>query len=996
MRRIQLGRGPGVVGPWLGSSTLCGTMLARVVLLGSPWVILADGEAVGLRPTIRDQALAYLAYAGAPVTRDRLGYLFWADAPDEVARHNVRQLLKRIRRLRWVFGAGEVEATGDAVRWAVETDVGALRSAADAAIPGPTAGAELLAGFERNATLEYESWLLAERDCVREELRAYALSAVADAERAGEPARAAEILHPLLDGHDAAELLPRYMELRVRAGERTAAVAMFERVAARLRDELGVEPPPRATDLMGRLAGAVEAPADRAELGRTDEVEEIQRLLAQPDCRLLTLLGPGGIGKSTLAGMVADAAAWRYPDGAVSISLEALTDPDGLPTKIALGLGGTLDARLEATPLLLQTLGDRQLLLALDNAEHLPGGWVLFSALLRACPRLQILVTSRERLRLPEEWVYEVHGLSDPDAVALVQRRARQVAPGVDVTRDDALAISRVVGGSPLGIELAAPWLRVMPPAEVATAIGRDASTLSGGEGGSRHRSLDATMAHSWRLASPEERQAVEALSVFAAPYSRELACTVAEMTTTTLRGLVDKSLVQRRRDGRFASHPLVRQYAAARLAADDPRRRAVRTRHAHAVLGLLDPPPADPTPDQISMVDDAVAAWRHTVDKTDGKLLHRSAEGFAALLDAVGRCRHGLQLLSEAESAAGRGRDGSPGATGAVKAGQAALLFQLGRREEAAAAAEAALAAATEAGDDRSRILSLLALARARKWLAGDEAQYATALEALPLAESLGDPVLIAKARNELGCSAPTFEECREHLLRGLAAIPADVAPSLRTWLVANLGNVAWALGDMTAALEYAEESRRLAEAAHSDARIATVLADLAFTHAEAGNLARARAVIAEAEDACRGTEVPDAKAFVVLVAGEIELESGEREAARERMQQALRVTTAVGNEPLTLRALRLHGQLLIDEGRTDEGLGILAFVLPRAGRSGDVTSEIINPRIWRERTAGLDDERVRRAQAWARDEGIEQLAAAALLDTSSHGTSTASPRPA
>ena len=149
-------------------------------------------------------------------------------------------------------------------------------------------------------------------------------------------------------------------------------------------------------------------------------------------------------------------------------------------------------------------------------------------------------------------------------------------------------------------------------------------------------------MAHSWRLASPEERLAVEALSVFAAPYSRELACTVAEMTTTTLRGLVDKSLVQRRRDGRFASHPLVRQYAAARLAADDPRRRAVRTRHAHAVLGLLDPPPADPTPDQISMVDDAVAAWRQAVETTDGELLHRCAEGFAALLDAVGRCGSG------------------------------------------------------------------------------------------------------------------------------------------------------------------------------------------------------------------------------------------------------------------------------------------------------------------------------------------------------------------
>jgi hypothetical protein len=111
--------------------------------------------------------------------------------------------------------------------------------------------------------------------------------------------------------------------------------------------------------------------------------------------------------------------------------------------------------------------------------------------------------------------------------------------------------------------------------------------------------------------------------------------------------------------------------------------------------------------------------------------------------------------------------------------------------------------------------------------------------------------------------------------------------------------------------------------------------------------------------------------------------------------MRDAIRVAADSSNEPLTLQALRLHGQILMDEGRTDEGLGILAFVLPRSGRKGDFTSEIINPRVWRERTAGLDDERIRHAQAWARDREIEQLVAAALLDTGSRGRSPASPRP-
>ena len=229
----------------------------------------------------------------------------------------------------------------------------------------------------------------------------------------------------------------------------------------------------------------------------------------------------------------------------------------------------------------------------------------------------------------------------------------------------------------------------VAPPARIAAQIERDATILADGarDAPPRHRSLDNAMAHSWRLASARERAAVEALSVFASPFPVDLAVEVAEVGPVVLRRLVDRSLLHRRSDGRYASHPLVRQYAAARLASDDPRRQAVRRRHARAVLGQL----AGDGAGERAGFEDVVRAWRSASSMRSCDLLGSAAEPMADLLDAAGRYRVGLQLLRDALAVVERGGTPDPATLAALRWGESWLLYRLGHHREAAAAAEAA-----------------------------------------------------------------------------------------------------------------------------------------------------------------------------------------------------------------------------------------------------------------------------------------------------------------
>ena len=351
-------------------------------------------------------------------------------------------------------------------------------------------------------------------------------------------------------------------------------------------------------------AGMKNLPAPRTSfVGRASELDEIDRLLGDPDCRLLTLVGPGGAGKTRLALEAAGRRIERYPHGVHFVPLVSVASPELLAPAVAESIQFAIDgvhSGFSAQEQLLDYLGERSTLLVLDNFEHLVEGADLLAEIIERAPKVELLTTSRERLNVQSEWVLDVHGLGLTEngdggsgALRLFVERATQVEPGFSLDDDEDLEARRICGlvdGLPLGIELAASWVSVLSCAEIADEIERNIDFLATSmrDVPERHRSLRAAFDQSWRLLSGEQQQALARLSVLRGDFGREAAVAVADADLRLLSELVSKSLVRRSGFGRFELHELLRQYAAERLAASPGEERDAHERHARHYAAML------------------------------------------------------------------------------------------------------------------------------------------------------------------------------------------------------------------------------------------------------------------------------------------------------------------------------------------------------------------------------------------------------------------------
>jgi predicted ATPase/DNA-binding winged helix-turn-helix (wHTH) protein len=358
-----------------------------------------------------------------------------------------------------------------------------------------------------------------------------------------------------------------------------------------------------ARDGYALVVEAAGAPARRAEvpqvagalIGREAEIKEVAALLLG-ETRLISLLGPGGIGKTRLAIELLR----RHEGAGVFVALEAVKESTAVPAEIAKALGEGLSGSHDGWGELAGVVGEAPLLVVLDNLEHLEvaapiGAW------LGACPGLSVLATSRARLGLRAEHALAVlplglpasgGALGESAAGRLLLAHAHRARPGWEPGEADAALLAAIcvrVGGSPLALELAAGWLRVLEPAEILGELESPEQILRALDRDvpERHRSVGVALSASWRLLAPEAAAVLEGLGVFHEPFDRASAAEVAGADLLTLGQLVDTSMIHRV-GSRFHLHPLLRADARRRLAEDPARCEEVGARHARLFLNRL------------------------------------------------------------------------------------------------------------------------------------------------------------------------------------------------------------------------------------------------------------------------------------------------------------------------------------------------------------------------------------------------------------------------
>jgi predicted ATPase/class 3 adenylate cyclase/DNA-binding CsgD family transcriptional regulator len=663
-------------------------------------------------------------------------------------------------------------------------------------------------------------------------------------------------------------------------------------------------------------------------IGREAELAEVRALLG--GSRLVTLTGAGGAGKTRLGLQVAEGLADGTGDGVWFADLAPLGDPDLVAVSVADVLGVRLEPSRPVLDTLVEAVGQRSLLVLLDNCEHVIDACAkLADALLRGCPNLALLATSREPLGIDGERVYRVPSLGTPaedadvgairasEAVWLLNDRA--AAQGVALAADERSAevagrICRRLDGIPLALELAAARLRVMPAAELEARLDERFALLTGGSRAAlpRQQTLRAMVDWSWELLTGAERAVLARLSVFAGRFSLAAAEAVAadpgvppaeavaaELNLAAaevvghLGALVDKSLVQfddtRGDPGRYRLLDTVRQYAAGQLDGQGPAvADTARMAHRDYYLALAEAgAPQLVGPDQ--------AAWLDRLDAELGNL--RAAIAFS---------------LTQA--------DPEPGLR--LAASLRVYWRARGHAAEGAGALRALLDAPAAQGATLPRARALTAAVRVLMQIDGRAIAEDYCEEALAIAQAAGDDHLVAElmyerawillSRGQQRAALPTIE----HGL-GLACRLGELHLTAR--LLTARSYAAYAAGDQAAAADDAAEALQLFRQAGDRLQVRQLLNSLGAYELSAGELDAARGHLAESLDIARELNERDGIAIATLNLGLAEHLGGSPAAAKVLFAESLELSRRMGRK--RIMAYALLGVALAGRGGADPG---------------------------------------------------------------------------
>ncbi len=574
-------------------------------------------------------------------------------------------------------------------------------------------------------------------------------------------------------------------------------------------------------------------------LGRDQEGQKLADLITSGQDRLITLIGPGGVGKSRLALEAARQTRGNFQDGAWFIPLAGIEDPAMLSSSIAVTLGLTFAGPLDPERQLIRLLEGRRLLLVLDNFEQLlPQGVELLITLIQNLPGISLLITSRERLRMQAELTMSLQGLPVESARRLFAARARRAGADMPTTptpeESPIDGICQLVAGLPLAVELAAGWTRLLSPAEILADLEHNLDLLKGNlqDVPDRHRSMRAVFEASWARLPPNEQRLLACLSIFAGSFGRAAAESVCQAALAQLALLQDHSLLQRL-ESRFFLHELVRQFAAEKLAENPEDTAQARFLHARHYAGLLEkysdllrsggPGLIGWQREIEAEMDNIRVGWKWAVTNHRPDLLLPAALSLGLYLDLRGQVREGAKMMAGLARSAERsqvdaGTDG--GTLNRARALANAVQGMLDIRAGEATRGVALLSQAGEAlqGQDApiERMTALIMLAPSAMITRDYAAGRRMVKEGLRLAEESDHAWGRALALNFLGLLYLGEQKARRARDTFLQAISLwDEQPGLlycKARSLVHLGLAHHALGEHRRAVDIQQEALRLA----------------------------------------------------------------------------------------------------------------------------------------------------------------------------------------
>ena len=640
-------------------------------------------------------------------------------------------------------------------------------------------------------------------------------------------------------------------------------------------------------------------------IGRAAELAEITARLDDPGCRLLTLAGPGGIGKTRLALQAAAELLETFGHGAHFVALAPLNSSEFLVPAIAEALHYSFHTREVPKTQLLNYLREKQMLLVMDNFEHILDGANLVAEMLQTAAKLKILVTSRERLNLHGETVLEINGMRYPpdpqvsdweafSAVRLFVQNARRANAAFSPTPEDRPHIThicRLVEGAPLGLELASAWVRVFSCQEIASQLMHSLDILSSSlrDLPERHRSMRAVCDYSWNLLTEPERQAFRRLAVFQGPFDWQAAQAVSRTTLLHFTALIDKSLIHRRASKLHEMHSLLRQYAAEKLHADLAEKNQAQTLHCSYHAEFLEAhreqiqgqEQAEAVREISEHIQDLRAAWRWAVSQAQIQAIAQSQECLYILYALRGWHEEGVLAFEAAinllEAQPSPLPEPHQRLMGQLLARLSQFYFNLSRVDAAETAARRSLEIAQQHGETSDIIRALLQIGQIA-WLHGEYAE-----------------------------AKKISQECLERSRQG--GTLRDSAEAF-----GQLGVIDWAIGDYTQAAENLRQSLAIYRQIGSPAEVASCLDRLGAVIRDQGNPLEAKPYFIEAIEIYKKIGGQSHLTYALNHLGSIEVLIGDPEEARRHLEESLQIGREVGDQRIAAYTLADLGSIALE----------------------------------------------------------------------------------